>query len=271
MKVEESRVQMKSLILLDKFYRYRKKIDKDYEKYLSRALIQLISEKYKDYDVKFEYVGLNSKENRPIVAFAGKDENFIQSNLKKEYGTVGKLSDLTVGKILRGRMRDPDLVNFGVFIDCGIEKPSKDILLPHYQLIRQLMDGKKTPKKKICKAFGFYEEMPVYVEITKLDKDNRKIECKLADMTIQMFNSWVEDGFEILFANGLLRKQIKRAIKKTKHYQDYLTIERLGFLETAVFLKKGTHAPGILTEIGPLLNAKFSMFRPSKVRHLKQM
>ncbi|MCP4760970.1 MAG: DUF2110 family protein [archaeon] len=258
---------MKTIVLLDKFYEYGGKFD---EKYLSRALIQLLKDRTKEYNVDFEYIEVVQPYNRPKIAFAGTDENFIYNYLVKEFGTVHKFSEIKEGQIIRGRMRDPAIVNFGVFIDCGIEAPEKDVLLPVHALRRQLVDNKKIPKKKICEAFGFFEEMPIDIKIIKIDSVNHKIDCEIAEETIKMFDSWIEDGFEILFSAGMPRKRIKKAIKKTRHYPDYLTIERIGFLETMVFFKKGTHAPGMLSEIGPLLsNVKFSMLRPSKIRHLK--
>ena len=87
------------------------------------------------------------------------------------------------------------------------------------------------------------------------------------EKTLEMIRTWMEDGFEMLFSSGQTRKRIKKAIKYTKHYPDYIVIERLGFLETAVFLKKGTSAPGILADIGPhLKNTHFSMFRPMNAK-----
>ena len=84
-----------------------------------------------------------------------------------------------------------------------------------------------------------------------------------------MIRTWIDDDFEILFSSGQTRKRIKKAIKYTKHYPDYIVIERLGFLETVTFLKKGTSAPGILADIGPhLKNTQFSMFRPASVKAL---
>ncbi len=75
----------------------------------------------------------------------------------------------------------------------------------------------------------------------------------------------------MLFSSGQTRKRVKKAIKYTKHYPDYIVIERIGFLETAVILKMGTSAPGILADIGPhLKNTQFSMFRPTNVKALLQ-
>ncbi|MBD3351519.1 MAG: DUF2110 family protein [Candidatus Lokiarchaeota archaeon] len=257
---------MKTLILLDRFYAYNRKID---EKYLSRALIQLIRERTKNYDVDFEFLGLHSEENRPIIALSGKDEEFIYNYLIKEFGTTYDLSDLHIGQVLRGRIRDPDTVNFGLFIDCGIENPKKDALLPVYALREQLCQGKKITKNDICKVFGFFKEMPIYVEITEINETRKEITCKIAEKTLEQYNRWLSDGFEILFSAGIPRKQIKKAIKRTGHYEDYITIDRIGFLETASFFKLGCHAPGILSEIGPLLNnVKFSMLRPNNVIYI---
>jgi hypothetical protein len=227
-----------------------------------------IPQKLGDYYVSLQYVDIDHN-SRPRIALNGKDESFINNYLIKEFGTTYKFNDLKIGQVIRARMRDPETVNFGIFLDCGITDPNKDVLLPIHAMRRQLVNGKPISKRNLTAAYGFFENMPISVKITKKNFAQKQIECEFADDTLNMFNNWLDDGFEILFSTGMPRKQIKKAIKKTKHYPDYISIDRLGFLETAMFLKKGTHSPGILAEIGPLLNnVKFSMLRPSKVRHL---
>ncbi len=256
------------LTLLDNFYSHSKQKSLD-EDYLSRALLQLIREKTKEYEVEFEYGGLHQPGNRPIIAMGGKDEVFVKNYLISEFGTIYEIDDLKSGLVLRGRIRDPETVNFGIFIDCGIENPQKDVLYPLFEMRRQLCSGKKLSKREIVRAFGFFEHMPVFVELTKVHQDSRKIECKIAQKTLDMLQVWMSDEFEMLFSSGQTRKRIKKAIKYTKHYPDYIVIERMGFLETAVFLKQGTSAPGILADIGPhLKDTKFSMFRPKNVKTL---
>ncbi len=258
------------LTLLDNFYSHTTPTSVD-ERFLSKALLQLIREKTKEFEVEFEYVGLHQPENRPIIAMGGKDEEFVKNYLIGEFGTINNFDSIRSGQILRGRIRDPDTVNFGLFIDCGIESPQKDVLYPLFEMRSQLCNGKKLSKRQLVKAFGFFEHMPVFVEITKIHNGTKKIECRFADKTVEMIHSWLEDSFEMLFSSGQTRKRIKKAIKYTKHYPDYIIIERLGFLETVIFLKKGTSAPGILSDIGPLLkNTQFSMFRPSNVKALLQ-
>ena len=254
------------LTLLDNFYSHttRKSVD---EQFLSRALLQLIKEKTKEFDVEFEYVGLHQPGNRPTIAMGGKDEEFVKNYLIGEFGTITDIESLKLRQVLRGRIRDPETVNFGMFIDCGIENPEKDVLYPLFEMRKQLCDGKKLSKRQLVKVYGFFKHMPVFIEITKINRDTQKIECRLAEKTLEMIRTWMEDGFEMLFSSGQTRKRIKKAIKYTKHYPDYIVIERLGFLETAVFLKKGTSAPGILADIGPhLKNTHFSMFRPMNAK-----
>jgi hypothetical protein len=239
------------------------------EVYLSRALLQLIKERTKEYEVDFEYVGLHKPGNRPIVAMGGKDEQFVKNFLIKEFGTIYEFEFLKKGQIVRGRLRDPETVNFGLFVDCGIEEPEKDVLYPLFEMRKQLCNGKKLSKRQIVNAYGFFEHMPLFFEITKIHKGDQKIECKLTQESLDMIQTWLQDGFEILFSTGEPRKRIKKAIKHKGHYADYIVIERIGFLETVVFLKKGTSAPGILADIGPQLkNTQFSMFRPSNLKAL---
>ncbi|MBN2154781.1 MAG: DUF2110 family protein [Candidatus Lokiarchaeota archaeon] len=258
------------LTLLDNFYSYspQKIVD---ENYLSRALLQLISQKTKEYEVEFEYVGLHQPGNRPMIAMKGKDEKFVKNYLIHEFGTIYEFESLQPGQIVRGRFRDPETVNFGLFIDCGIEKPEKDALYPLFEMRAQLCSNHKVSKRQLVNAYGFFENMPMYFEITHVDRDNSKAECRLAKKSLDMIQMWISDGFEMLFSSGEPRKRIKKAIKFTKHYPDYIIIERMGFLETVVYLKQGTSAPGILADIGPhLKNTQFSMFRPQNIVELYQ-
>ena len=258
------------LVLLDKFYSHsdRKPFD---ETYLSRALLQLIKEKTKEFEVEFEFGGLHQPGNRPIIAIGGKDEKFVKNYLIKEFGTVTEFESLQKGQIVRGRFLNPDTVNFGLFVDCGIENPDKDVLYPLFEMRKQLCGGKKLSKRQIVKAYGFFEHMPLTFEITNINTETHKIECKIAEESLEIIQTWLKDEFEMLFSTGEPRKRIKKAIKYTKHYPDYIIIERMGFLENIVYLKKGTSAPGILADIGPhLRNTQFSMFRPTKVKEFLQ-
>jgi len=258
------------LTLLDNFYSHSKQKSLD-ENYLSKALLQLIKERTKEFEVEFEYVGLHQPNNRPMIAMGGKDELFVKNYLIKEFGTIYEFISLQKEQILRGRLRNPDIVNFGIFIDCGVENPEKDILYPLFEMRHQLCGGKKLSKRQIVKAYGFFEHMPLFFEITEINKETHTIECKMAQISLDMIRTWIDDEFEILFSSGEPRKRIKKAIKYKKHYVDYVVIERMGFLETIVFLKKGTSAPGILADIGPQLKTtQLSMFRPVHVKELLQ-
>jgi len=257
---------MKTLTLLDRFYTYGNNLDIEY---LSKVLIQLLKEQTKGLDVHFTFVGLKTPENRPILTISGKEENFVYNFLINEYGTIYKFDNIKENQIIRGRLRDYKQVNFGIFIDCGIEPENKDALLPLHKIRSQLVNGLKIPKNLISKAFGFFKEFPVYIKITKIDKENKKIECEFAQKTLDLFNNWLKNGLDILLSAGVVRKRIKKAMKVTGHYEDYVSIDRIGFLETACTLRNGTNAPGILADIGPFVkNAKFSMFRPKNIEKL---
>ena len=84
------------LPLLDKFYTHstRKSVD---ETYLSKALLQLIREKTKDYEVEFEYGGLHQPGSRPILAIAGNDEMTTDQISANVDTIIKRFSGVTTG------------------------------------------------------------------------------------------------------------------------------------------------------------------------------
>ncbi|MFW9780839.1 MAG: DUF2110 family protein, partial [Candidatus Heimdallarchaeota archaeon] len=63
--------------------------------------------------------------------------------------------------------------------------------------------------------------------------------------------------------------KVKKVLTKTNHIRDIISLERYGFLESIVMLKKGTEAPGIISEIGKyLVNSKISVIRAERIKNL---
>ena len=69
--------------------------------------------------------------------------------------------------------------------------------------------------------------------------------------------------------SGDTKGQLKKALVKSGHYRDVVSIHQYGFLEIIVILKENTTAPGIITEIGKYLkNCNLSAIRPKRIKKL---
>jgi len=177
------------------------------------------------------------------VTLAGRDEEFAANYLVRTFGTPHKLN---VGDIVTGRIIKTN--ENCIEVDVGIEL----VFIPKDNL-KHLGIG--TPKQ-IASRFGFVEQLPVEVKV---------IGIKNAEFTkkqIDAFWKW-KKGTDRVTVNGATRAQIRSALKKTGHVRDINRIEKLGTLEHSIVCKKGTDAPGIISDIGPYLNSDLGCIRGS--------
>jgi len=173
-------------------------------------------------------------------------------------------------KTLFGSLRSVGKVGFGLFVDIGIENPVKEVLIPLHQLRKQLTAGKKVSTHDICKKYGFIDNFPVTIEITKLEFEKggkMKFEAKFTEKFVTQLKEWVVGDNEIIFSTGVARQFVKRTIAKRGHSIDIVKIQRLGPLENAIICQKGTTAPGIVAHIGKFMsNCRMNMLRPSQLQ-----
>jgi hypothetical protein len=94
-----------------------------------------------------------------------------------------------------------------------------------------------------------------------------RIEGKLAPIFIERLKKWISNGNEVVFTAGTPRQMVKRVMAKRGHTQDIIEVQRLGPLETAIILKEGTYATGIVAHIGRFLpNCKLGSLIPAQIR-----
>ena len=213
-------------------------------------------------------------DNRMIIELQGsnKDElTFVSNIFKKEItGEIMDAHNVPKDKALFGSLRSVGKVGFGLFVDIGIENPVKEVLIPLHQLRKQLTAGKKISTQEICKKYGFINNFPVQVEITKLEYEKggkMKFEAKFSEKYLAQLEEWASGKNEIIITTGSARQFVKRTIAKRGHSVDIVKIQRLGPLETAIICQEGTTAPGIVSHIGPFMSdCRMNMLRPSQLR-----
>ena len=258
---------VKKLVLKDQIYNFSsekecKEVQYRYQKFLGEKVkgfpsTKIIIKKLRNYDKRFE------------IEISGPEEVFVFNFLKKEIGSIINFDDIQEGTLCRGTLVDVGKVGFGIFVDCAIKNPDADVLLTLHSLRKQLCSGKKKSLSEIINVYDFIDKFPVWVKIETFSKEEKKVSGVLADDTLNLYQKCLREDIEGVFISGNSKVQIKKALIKTKHLRDIMSIERFGFLENIILLRKGTQSPGIISDIGNLLKkSKFSAIRPERIKTL---
>ena len=86
---------------------------------------------------------------------------------------------------------------------------------------------------------------------------------------MSLFKKVMRENIEGIIVCGSSKNQFKKALLKSGHLRDIISIERYSFLENVVLLKENTNAPGIISHIGKdLKNCKLSALRPKRIKKL---
>jgi len=259
---------VKKIVLFDKIYnitsqRKKEEIFSRYFKYLNELVkgpgkTKIRIKKLREFDNRFE------------IEINGPDEVFVSNILKKEVGTITDFKDVQVGQIHKGTMVDVGKVGFGIFIDCAILKPRTDVLIELRTLREQLCNGKKQSTRDIIKAYNFMDHYPVHMKIVDVDQQNQKLQGEFAPETLNLFKKVMDENIEGIIVCGSSKNQFKKALLKTGHLRDMISIHRFSFLENIVLLKENTDAPGIISHVGKdLRNCKLSALRAKRIKSLK--
>lgn len=257
---------VQKLILGEKIYSYSPKPD---FKPLLAKYKQMLSHEMETLDVGIKKIDVRDEDNRLELLVEGPDEEFLKSLLKEEFGSTYRFLDVREGDILKGYVVEVGKVGFGVFVDCGVKYPTTDVLINLITLRNQLCKGKKIPLRKIVDSYGLIENFPIYIEIEEISRREKNLRGKIAKKSLDMINNWIKDDLERVFVSGSTRAQVKKAMSKTGHSRDIVSLKKLGFLENIIILKEGTNAPGIISHIGKKLEySKLSAIRPLKIEEI---
>ncbi len=258
---------VKKIVLFDKIYnitsqRKKEEVFASYYKYLDERVkgfpkTSMRIKKLREYDGRFE------------IEINGPEENFVSNILRKEVGSITDFKDVQVGQIYRGTMVDVGKVGFGIFVDCAISKPGTDVLIELRTLRHQLCNGKKHSTREVIKAYNFIDHYPIHVKIVSIDPENHKLQGEFATETLNLFKKVMDENIEGIIVCGSSKNQFKKALLKTGHLRDMISIYRFSFLENIVLLKENTDAPGIIAHVGKdLRKCKLSALRAKRIKSL---
>jgi len=202
------------------------------------------------------------------VTLEGEDELVAHNYLVSLYGKSSDLGELKEGDTVKGYICSSGKVGFGLFVDIGIKEPyNVDALLPLYVLREQLVDGKTLPVRQIIKMYGLIDNFPIEITMQKVSIGTKKAEAKLSETQIEIFEKWKEEGLDKLLILGAFEEEIEKALKKSKHSKDIISIEKLGWMENIITCKFNTNAKGLIPSIGRILpKARFEIFSPSYIK-----
>ncbi len=211
--------------------------------------------------VRREISGLNAEiiqidvTNRGWVKLVleGEDAEAAKNFLDHKYGSIYELDSFYPGMVLKGKLVDPTKFGHGVYVDIGLLSVKKDAFIPLYTLRKQLVNNIRKPLRKITDNFALVENFPLEIKLKNIDKATYNIEAELSESQINIFEEWIKSSLDRIIICGATRQQVRKAIIKSGHLQDILSIDRLGLLEHAVVCKYGTEAPGMISEIGEFL------------------
>ncbi|WP_209475635.1 DUF2110 family protein [Thermococcus stetteri] len=232
---------MQEVVILEKVYGDRSGFEK-----MNKKLRSLLG------DLEVEWKLSAVRKNWVMVALSGEDEEISANLIREEFGEVPySLKNVEEGQTYRGRFIDLGKVGYGAYVDIGVFRPApKDALLPLYYLKKTFED---IPVRWMIRRFGWVDNLPVEVEVTRVEFGAREIELAFTEKELKRIRTWTSDGFDKLFVVGTISEKVEEALIKTGHGRDVKRMEELGLMETLLVLKKGTQAPGIIKAIGPHL------------------
>jgi len=203
------------------------------------SLESLVGNELGELDVDFT-VGLRDDEF-PSVTVTGEDAPVARNLLEAEWGAITphrKAGETYVGTL---ESWDED----GFVLDAGepVRIPAESFGL-----------GPGKPEQ-IRTRFGLVQHMPLrFVE-------GGEEPNSLADAERDRLYEWTR-GTGRVNANSTTRAQLRATVNRSGHANDIVTVERVGLLESSIICREGTDAPGLLSDIGPHLEAELLAIVP---------
>jgi len=197
------------------------------------SLESLVGNELDELDVEFT-VGLRD-DDFPSVTVTGEDAPVARNLLEAEWGAITPHRE--AGETYVGTLESWD--DDGIVLDAG-----EDVRVP----ADELGLGPGSPEQ-VRTRFGLVQHVPLrFVEGD--EEPNR-----LADAERDRLYEWTR-GTGRVNANSTTRAQLRATVNRSGHAQDIVTVERIGLLESSIVCRDGTDAPGLLSDIGPHLEAE---------------
>jgi hypothetical protein len=198
------------------------------------SLESLVANDLADLEAEFT-LGLRD-DGFPSVTLTGEDAPAARSLLTEEWGAITPHRE--AGGTYVGTLDSWD--DDGFVLDAGesVRIPSDELGL-----------GQGSPSQ-IRKRFGLVQHMPLrFVEGSEGEP------ARLADDERDRLYEWTR-GTGRVNVNSATRAEVRATVNRSGHPHDIVTVERLGLLEQSIVCREETDAPGLLSDIGPHLQAE---------------
>ena len=202
------------------------------------------------------------------LALTGEDEGVATSYVMKEIGVCPtSLEGLTEFSVLKGYVTNLAKSKVELSVDIGVFKPEiVHATVPLRCLQSQLVEERKVALKKIAELFGFCEDLPINIKVTRLNGEEIQVEAELSENQRSVYDNWRESLLDRLLVLGPTLQEVQRTLDHAKLHRDVIDVETLGLFEHALTCKLGTDATGLIPKIGRnLRNAKFAVFNPKRL------
>jgi hypothetical protein len=193
---------------------------------------------------------------------------YITSSLHSSIGSNYELQELEKDMILKGRMRHPGKVGFGIFVDIGLvhNDQKMDVLLPLYHLKEQL--NHSISCRKMIKIYGFIDALPLEFSISDIEADGShpQISLKFSDTQLEHITQWLKSGNDRLFVTKTFNRDIELAIQAAGLERSVNNIESIDPLTTMITCKERTNGSGIIGKLGNRLpRSPIGIFSPKRI------
>ena len=239
---------------------------------LLKQIDDLLKSEFEHLSVDVKVLG-NSAGNWVKVSVSGEDEVIATSYINKKIGTSPiSIKKVTMFSIFKGYISKIDTAKQELKVDVGVFEPKIiQATIPVAYLQAQLVDGKKIDLQKISEIFGFKENLPLSIKVTRLiDEENEELQAELSAPQIEKIRLWQQSLLGRLIILGASQGEIETVLERTRLNRDIIAIEELGMFEHALTCKLGTDAAGLVSKVGRYMrNSRFIVFNPKKlVEHI---
>jgi hypothetical protein len=253
------------LTVLEKCYGFR------WRRFL-KIFEDMLSPLVGDLDVQFKILG-KTGENWIQVEVIGSDVPVVTHYFKQKFGLAPiSLENVNLFNEVRGKIVDAGRVGYGLYVDVGVSSPRHiDVLLPLHVLRSQLANGIKLSVNNIVEAFALYDNRPLSIQVTRIDRAKGEVEGRLSTSQSALFEEWVSLDFDRVLVLGAPFSEVRRIVKRSPVERDVIKILPLGFLEQLLLCKLGTEGPGLIKGIGSLLpKTPIHCFSPKRARIIRE-
>lgn len=228
----------------------------------------MLKSEFENLDLEVEVLG-NSVNKWVQVSLSGEDEAIAKSYIVKQIGTCpASIKNVNQFSVLKGFISKVDTARQELKVDIGVFEPKIiQAVISLACLEAELAVGRKMDLKRISEIYGFYENLPLWVKVTRLSIDgDDALEAELSMEQVEKIHLWQQSLLDRLIILGASLEEIETTLERTGLNRDVIGTETLGLFEHALTCKLGTDATGVIPKIGRYMkNAAFVVFNPKKI------